>query len=665
MQSPLLFPQKNTAVSFAKHSFLRVMLLCIGCFAFTAAYAQLPFISTWKTDNPGTSSSTSITIPTTGAGYNYEVDWNNDGTYDESGLTGNVTHDFGVAGTYTIRIRGTFPRIYFNNAGDRRKLLGISQWGSIAWTSMNSAFRGCANLNISATDLPDLSGVTDMSRMFEDCANLNGPANIGSWNTAGVTTMQDMFHNAYDFNQPIGTWNTANVTNMSSMFFNDAAFNQPIGSWNTSSVTDMFAMFYAAFAFNQTIGNWNTANVTNMRLMFNNALAFNQPIGNWNTANVTNMSNMFFGARLFNQPIGNWSTTNVTNMGGMFQGAAAFNQTIGNWNTANVTNMRLMFEQAGIFNQPIGNWNTANVTDMGSMLSRATAFNQPIGNWNTANVTDMSFMFSSATAFNQYIGAWTLNAAVDLTSMLNSSGMNCDYYSATLVGWSANPNTPNGRTLGATGRQYGTSAAAARTNLDVTKTWTITGDAASGAACGTVLPVTLLRFSGKLQENGILLDWQTASEENNQGFYVERSADGLRWTDIGFVAGKGTTNETQNYSFLDLTPLQGGRGVRVYYRLRQTDFNGKEEVSNVVSIELKNAGTVRVFPNPVSNGELTLFLSENTEEEITVQLFSPMGQLLHSMTLKKGNNSLNVSKLPTGIYTLQMGHSFEKIVVQN
>ncbi len=52
------------------------------------------FVTTWKTDNAGTSGSTSITIPTTGAGYNYDVDWNNDGTFDEFGLTGSVTHDF-------------------------------------------------------------------------------------------------------------------------------------------------------------------------------------------------------------------------------------------------------------------------------------------------------------------------------------------------------------------------------------------------------------------------------------------------------------------------------------------------------------------------------------------------------------------------------------------
>jgi large repetitive protein len=76
----------------------------------TYALASDHFVSTWKTDNAGTSNSTSITIPTTGGGYSYQVDWNNDGDFldgvDETTLnTGDVTHDFGVAGTYTIRIQ--------------------------------------------------------------------------------------------------------------------------------------------------------------------------------------------------------------------------------------------------------------------------------------------------------------------------------------------------------------------------------------------------------------------------------------------------------------------------------------------------------------------------------------------------------------------------------
>ena len=210
--------------------FLKVLLLPL-LFAAGNLFSQNPFITTWKTDNPGTSNSTSITIPTTGGGYNYDVDWNDDGTYDELGIMGDVTHDFGTAGTYTIRIRGAFPRIYFNGSGDREKLLDISQWGTIGWTSMEAAFSSCVNLNISATDLPDLSGVTSMASMFFGCSSLDGPANIGTWNTGTVTNMRSMFFGADLFNQLIGTWNTAAVTDMTTMFFGDESFNQNLGDW--------------------------------------------------------------------------------------------------------------------------------------------------------------------------------------------------------------------------------------------------------------------------------------------------------------------------------------------------------------------------------------------------------------------------------------------------
>jgi hypothetical protein len=106
----------------------RLLLLCV-LFLVATAFAQRPFITTWKTDNPGSSNSSSISIPTYGGSYNYEVDWNDDGIYDQSIETGGVTHDFNAPGIYTIRIRGIFPTIFFNNNGDRLKLLDVGQWG--------------------------------------------------------------------------------------------------------------------------------------------------------------------------------------------------------------------------------------------------------------------------------------------------------------------------------------------------------------------------------------------------------------------------------------------------------------------------------------------------------------------------------------------------------
>lgn len=82
------------------------------------------FITTWKTDNPGISSFKGIQIPAIGNGYNYDVSWKNDGVW-ETGFTGTAFHTYGGPGTYTVAIRGNFPRIYFNNEADKLKILSV------------------------------------------------------------------------------------------------------------------------------------------------------------------------------------------------------------------------------------------------------------------------------------------------------------------------------------------------------------------------------------------------------------------------------------------------------------------------------------------------------------------------------------------------------------
>ena len=299
----------------------QLYILFILVTSFTFGQSPNDFVTTWKTDNPGTSNSTYITIPTFfGETYNYDVDWNNDGTFDEFGITGGVSHDFGTAGTYTIRIQGQFPRIYFNNFGDKDKILSVDQWGTQVWTSMAKAFFGCSNLNGGNMPIPppDLSIVTDMSYMFSYAISFN--QDVGSWNTANVTNMSHMFSYADSFNQDIGSWSTANVTNMAYMFSNASVFNQNIGSWNVGNVSNMGYIFSNASSFNQPIGNWNTTNVTYMKGMFSGATSFNQDIVSWNTANVVNMMRMFRNTFSFNQSLGGWNISSLTNASNIFDG---------------------------------------------------------------------------------------------------------------------------------------------------------------------------------------------------------------------------------------------------------------------------------------------------------------------------------------------------------
>jgi surface protein len=383
------------------------------------------FTSTWKTDNAGTSGTNQITLPLVyNWVYNFTVDWG-DGTTNTITTWNQVqkTHTYAIAGTYTVKISGTIKGFAFSNGGDKQKLLNISKWGTLNLGNNGEYFRGASNLTITATDILDMTGTTNMNLAFYWASSLTTVPSMNSWDMSNVTNMDSMFRWATKFNQDISLWNTSKVINMRNMFVLASLFNQPIGSWDTSKVTDMSSMFVSAYLFNQNIGSWDTSNVTNMWWMFNVALDFNQDIGSWDTSNVTSMANMFRSANHFNKDIGSWNTSSVTNMSYMFHGALDFNQDIGSWDTSNVTSMANMFWGAYYFNQDLSSWNTSSVTNMSYMFYNAHYFNQDISWWNTSNVTNMSYMFSNyydPTLFNKNLSSWNVCKVINYTNF--SSG---------------------------------------------------------------------------------------------------------------------------------------------------------------------------------------------------------------------------------------------------
>jgi surface protein len=580
---------------------------------FSITTATGDFVTIWDMSKPGINNEIAFNITTSPIG-SVDYFWTASGGSTGSGTIAANAVNVVINGLpaneiITLNLKPNHLRAFrADTGGSDKRLVDVAQWGTAQWSTMESMFQKCINLNINASDIPDLSKATSMLRMFQDCQSLNSPANIGNWNTSKITNMAYIFYEARIFNQNISGWNTSAVTNMSYMFSNASVFNQPIGNWDTSKVTNMTGMFSSAKAFNQNIGDWDTQNVTdmsfmfygtetfnqninnwntskvkdmtsmfanasfnmdigswntsavaNMNNMFSNAWYFNQGISNWNTANVTNMSGMFQNS-IFNQPIGNWNTSNVTNMSSMFTNNSAFNQNIGNWNTSNVTNMTQMFRYSKAFNSDISNWDTSNVASMAFMFSEAIAFNQNIGSWNTENVNNMMGLFERASAFNQNIGEWKLNSNVSMANMLDNSGMDCTNYSFTLQGWANNANTPSGRNLRAIGRQYGTNAVPARTLLTTTKGWTITGDSPSGQSCGLTQTITATDMVKTYGDAPFVptasassdLEVSYVSADNSIAEAFQDSADGNKWklkinkAGVVNITAKQAGNETYN-----------------------------------------------------------------------------------------------------------------------
>ncbi len=179
-----------------------------------------------------------------------------------------------------------------------------------------------------------------------------------------------------------------------------------------------------------------------------------------------------------------------------------------------------------------------------------------------------------------------------------------------------------------------------------------------------ILPVELVRFTGEvINNNEVLLKWVTASEENNQHFVIERSKDGNRFEVIGTVEGNGTTTATSNYQFLDEAPHFG----RNYYRLKQVDFNGRFEFSEIVTVTIKgnDLPDAIVYPNPAET-QTIMRMVKPLQEDATLEVVSAIGQVMYQIVLPAGTNShrIDMSDYHAGFYYLHLSYDGQRRLAQ-
>lgn len=176
---------------------------------------------------------------------------------------------------------------------------------------------------------------------------------------------------------------------------------------------------------------------------------------------------------------------------------------------------------------------------------------------------------------------------------------------------------------------------------------------------GCVMPVTLLSFTGKKEGSVNILDWQTATETNNAGFALERSADGSRFSSIAMIGSKadrGNSNVQLDYTYTDARPLAGNN----YYRLKQTDNDGKINYSGIVLLKGDKVNSVfisNLYPNPART-EINVMLEAPAAGKVTLVITDISGRILihRNEQLQVGSTtiSLNVAALAQGSYMLKV-----------
>lgn len=181
---------------------------------------------------------------------------------------------------------------------------------------------------------------------------------------------------------------------------------------------------------------------------------------------------------------------------------------------------------------------------------------------------------------------------------------------------------------------------------------------------GSLLPVELLDFQAEIADNNTaLLSWRTATEHDNEGFYIEKSMDGIRFQTIAFVPGAGTSLAENSYAYLDKSFT-----TSAYYRLQQTDFDGDRTYTDVVFLktEDRHAG-FSISPNPAGN-ELRIHLSHASEGTYIVHIVDASGKKIREelwhLTNSTNHKTLSISSLPAGFYALVV-HTPTGIMVEN
>ncbi len=158
-------------------------------------------------------------------------------------------------------------------------------------------------------------------------------------------------------------------------------------------------------------------------------------------------------------------------------------------------------------------------------------------------------------------------------------------------------------------------------------------------------------FEATPQNGSVLLEWETSLEVDNDYFSIERSGDGISYRSIGLVKGKGHTNQPTKYSFTDSNPLF----PYAYYRLRQVDFDGQFDYSNVAYAGQLEIPELKVYPNPVQSGS-SIWIETMLAPASSISVFNNSGQLvfLHQATKEVQNRHqlMLPSVLGTGHYII-------------
>lgn len=181
------------------------------------------------------------------------------------------------------------------------------------------------------------------------------------------------------------------------------------------------------------------------------------------------------------------------------------------------------------------------------------------------------------------------------------------------------------------------------------------GSSSNSQSCEILLPVELQHFSAFPEEESVLIEWSTITEINNDFFTIEKSYNGIDFMDLATIQGAGTTQETQSYNYLDENAMKTAVATNtLYYRLKQTDFDGTTTYSNLVTVAVPQSNLFSIQRLWQESNQLIVSFAIPSKSEVEGRIYSLDGRLINiqMQEVEAGNVQLqfNTDDLAAGMY---------------
>jgi hypothetical protein len=220
---------------------------------------------------------------------------------------------------------------------------------------------------------------------------------------------------------------------------------------------------------------------------------------------------------------------------------------------------------------------------------------------------------------------WTTTILGPFTA--SATGSLCLQISATTALWYGGNNTSDG----AGGKDISTTYGMAIQSVDIYPY--------------VSTPVRLLYFKVVKDGSEVDINWQTASEINNDYFTVEKSINGIDFTPVATVDGAGNSQSTLNYQTTDYAPYNGIS----YYRLKQTDFDGTVSYSKIIAVNIEGDENINIYPNPGTG----IFNIQGFGKESEITVHNPLGQTILIKRTFSDSSEIDLTSQPSGVYYIK------------